>query len=398
MCWVHKRYDKKSQNPKNYFEDSFLQVRKAREARFRNKADRKKREEHPLDNARKNSSSWTGRSCIAFITKQDTSTCLDLPKTPRLGNRVFSRMSANLSFTIPLRIEPSWICILWQNCNTSWKACEELCQGASNLCSYTAHKHTSEGSHQHASSQAFFSPFKLSFSKVFGWLAEGDLHSSIPVSLGPTHPVRKQHGSCFDQCCLCTWLQVLIFGSHLGNIIAARSRDTVLENKSTSFLSAGICGELYQGYVYSRSNLPISCLNKIFLRSTYSALLVHLKKSYRKGKKKSYWKSRFQKWNRTLVTHHNHCKNKQNHKVFSSTLPSAAFHLPKTTLPVAQTGPNASPSHPEILVNFLIAPRYKFVSDFSSLRKRPETPCLKNHPRVEKQSSPTWLLYYIYLL
>lgn len=208
----------------------------------------------------------------------------------------------------------------------------------------------------------------------------------------------KRHGSCFDQC-LCTWLQALIFCSHLGNTIAAMSRDTVLGNKSTSFLSAGICSELYQGYVYTRSKFPGSYLNKTFLRATYSSRKLFcpvgtFKEKLKKRKKKSYGKTHFQKWNKTLVAHRNLCKNKQTHKVFSSTLPSAALHLPKTTLLVAQTGPNASPSHPEILVNFLIAPRYKFVSDFSSLRKRLETPCLKNHPRVEKQSSTTWWLYY----
>lgn len=48
------------------------------------------------------------------------------------------------------------------------------------------------------------------------------------------------------------------------------SRDTVLGNKSTSFLSAGICSELYQGYVYTRSKFPGSYLNKTFLRATYS--------------------------------------------------------------------------------------------------------------------------------
>lgn len=206
-------------------------------------------------------------------------------------------MSATLSFTIPctpLRTEPSWICILQQNCNTSWKAHEEFSQGASNLYYYTIHKHTSNGSHQHTNSQAFFSPFKPSFSKVFRCLAEGDSLSSIPVSVVPGHPARKQHRSYFDQCCLCSWLQALIFSSHLGNIIAARSRDTVLENKSTSALSAEICSELYQGYVYTRSNLPVNCLNKTFLRSTYSGRQLFCPvgtfKEKLKRRKKKLWK------------------------------------------------------------------------------------------------------------
>lgn len=72
------------------------------------------------------------------------------------------------------------------------------------------------------------------------------------------------------------------------------SHDTVLENKSTSFLSAGICSELYQGYVYTRNKFPGSYLNKTFLRATYSGRKLFcpvgtFKEKLKKRKKKKLW-------------------------------------------------------------------------------------------------------------
>lgn len=148
---IHKRCDKKSQNPKNYFGDLFPQVKR-----------KKHRRQGILFNKYNVAPTSPGKGMLSCFVQEILFPIL---------SAMFLNLDLHIRAELKHFLKSTWMILM--KCLKSYLI--------------TVHK-PSKRSLKYASSQhVSSSPFKSGFNEIFKSLAERNSHSSIPASLVPNH-------------------------------------------------------------------------------------------------------------------------------------------------------------------------------------------------------------------